>query len=79
MCAAVMSCFIFDEKIETTQLKEELSKPYREIQAKARIIAKVSQECKLEVNEEEYIQKLKWQLMETVYAWAQGRPFIEIW
>jgi ATP-dependent RNA helicase DOB1 len=79
MCAAVMSCFIFDEKIETTQLKEELSKPYREIQAKARIIAKVSQECKLEVNEEEYVQKLKWQLMETVYAWAQGRPFIEIW
>ncbi|QGI75275.1 probable ATP dependent RNA helicase [Fusarium fujikuroi] len=78
MCAAVMSCFIFDEKIETTQLKEELSKPYHEIQAKARIIAKVSQECKLEVNEEEYIQKLKWQLMETVYAWAQGRPFIEI-
>ncbi|EMT64718.1 rRNA-processing arch domain-containing protein [Fusarium oxysporum II5] len=78
MCAAVMSCFIFDEKIETTQLKEELSKPYREIQAKARIIAKVSQECKLEVNEEEYVQKLKWQLMETVYAWAQGRPFIEI-
>ncbi|KAF5538534.1 atp-dependent rna helicase dob1 [Fusarium mexicanum] len=78
MCAAVMSCFIFDEKIETTQLKEELNKPYREIQAKARIIAKVSQECKLEVNEEEYIQKLKWQLMETVYAWAQGRPFIEI-
>ncbi|KAF5611836.1 atp-dependent rna helicase dob1 [Fusarium subglutinans] len=78
MCAAVMSCFIFDEKIETTQLKEELSKPYREIQAKARIIAKVSQECKLEVNEEEYIQKLKWQLMETVYAWAHGRPFIEI-
>ncbi|KAF5619059.1 atp-dependent rna helicase dob1 [Fusarium sp. NRRL 52700] len=78
MCAAVMSCFIFDEKIETTQLKEELGKPYREIQAKARIIAKVSQECKLDVNEEEYIQKLKWQLMETVYAWAQGRPFIEI-
>ncbi|KAF5582925.1 atp-dependent rna helicase dob1 [Fusarium pseudocircinatum] len=78
MCAAVMSCFIFDEKIETTQLKEELDKPYREIKAKARIIAKVSQECKLEVNEEEYIQKLKWQLMETVYAWAQGRPFIEI-
>ncbi|KAM0351586.1 hypothetical protein ACHAPU_002594 [Fusarium lateritium] len=78
MCAAVVSCFIFDEKVETTALKEELSKPYREIQAKARIIAKVSQECKLDVNEEEYAQKLKWQLMETVYAWAQGRPFIEI-
>ena len=79
MCAAVMSCFIFDEKVEAPALKEELQKPYREIQAKARIIAKVSQECKLDVNEEEYVQKLKWQLMETVYTWAQGKPFIEIW
>ena len=78
-CAAVLSCFIFDEKVETQALKEDLQKPYREVQAKARIIAKVSQECKLDVNEEQYVQSLKWQLMETVYAWAQGRPFSEIW
>ncbi|GAO16194.1 uncharacterized protein UV8b_05594 [Ustilaginoidea virens] len=77
-CAAVLSCFIFDEKVETQALKENLQKPYREIQAKARIIAKVSQECKLNVNEEEYVTSLKWQLMETVYAWAQGKPFSEI-
>lgn len=77
-CAAVLSIFIFDEKVETAALKEDLQKPFREIQAKARIIAKVSQECKLDVNEEEYVQKLKWQLMETVYTWAQGRPFAEI-
>ncbi|KAF4119513.1 ATP-dependent RNA helicase DOB1 [Geosmithia morbida] len=54
-CAAVLSCFIFDEKVEAAALKEELQKPYREIQAKARIVAKVSQECKLDVNEEEYM------------------------
>ncbi|KAF4472017.1 atp-dependent rna helicase dob1 [Fusarium albosuccineum] len=78
MCAAVVSCFIFDEKVEAPALKEELQKPFREVQAKARIIAKVSQECKLDVNEEEYVQKLKWQLMETVFTWAQGRPFVEI-
>lgn len=78
-CAAVLSCFIFDEKVEAQALKEDLQKPYREIQAKARIIAKVSQECKLDVNEEEYVTSLKWQLMETVYAWAQGKPFSEIW
>ncbi|KAG6014904.1 hypothetical protein E4U43_006008 [Claviceps pusilla] len=77
-CAAVLSCFIFDEKVETQALKEELQKPFREIQAKARIIAKVSQECKMDVNEDEYIASLKWQLMETVYAWAQGKPFAEI-
>lgn len=78
-CAAVLSCFIFDEKVETAALKEELQKPYREVQAKARIIAKVSQECKLDVNEEEYVASLRWQLMETVHTWGQGKPFSEIW
>lgn len=78
-CAAVLSCFIFDEKVDTHALKEDLQKLYREILAKARIIAKVSQECKLDLNEETYIASLKWQLMETVYSWAQGRPFSEIW
>ncbi|KAJ4144356.1 hypothetical protein LMH87_003242 [Akanthomyces muscarius] len=77
-CASVLSCFIFDEKVEATALKEDLQKPFREVQAKARIVAKVSQECKLDVNEEEYVASLKWQLMETVFAWAQGRPFSEI-
>ncbi|UNI24654.1 RNA helicase [Purpureocillium takamizusanense] len=76
--ASILSCFIFDEKVETQALKEELQKPYREVLAKARIVAKVSQECKLDVNEEDYVQSLKWQLMETVYAWANGRPFSEI-
>ncbi|KAJ3481767.1 hypothetical protein NLG97_g7737 [Lecanicillium saksenae] len=77
-CASILSCFIFDEKVEATALKEDLQKPFREVQAKARIVAKVSQECKLDVNEEEYVASLKWQLMETVFAWAQGRPFSEI-
>lgn len=77
-CAAVLSVFIFDEKVETTPLKEELNKPYLEIQQQARVIAKVSAESKLDVNEEEYVQSLKWQLMETVYAWANGKPFGEI-
>jgi hypothetical protein len=42
-------------------------------------VAKVSAESKLEVNEDEYVQSLKWQLMETVMAWANGKPFAEIW
>lgn len=78
LCAAVLSVFIFDEKVETADLKEHLAKPFREIQAQARVIAKVSAESKLDVNEEEYVQSLKWQLMETVLAWANGRPFVEI-
>ncbi|SPO03299.1 probable ATP dependent RNA helicase [Cephalotrichum gorgonifer] len=78
MCAATLSCFVFDEKVNAAALPETLAKPYREIVAKARIVARVSQESKLDVDEDEYVEKLKWQLMETVLAWAQGKPFIEI-
>lgn len=78
-CAACLSCFIFEEKSqETPALKEELAKPFREIQAQARTIAKISQESKLPVNEEEYLQTFKHQLMEVVYAWSKGASFAQI-
>ncbi|KAK0669986.1 putative ATP dependent RNA helicase [Cercophora samala] len=76
--AAILSVFIFDEKVEAQELREELAKPFREVQAQAKIIAKVSAESKMDVNEEEYVNSLKFQLMETVMAWANGRPFAEI-
>ena len=79
LCAAVLSCFIFEEKSDAPALKEELAKPYREIQAKARTIAKIAQESKLPVVEEEYLQTFKYQLMEVVYSWAHGKSFAEIW
>ena len=79
MCAAVLSCFIFEEKSEAPPLKEELARPFREIQAKARQIAKVSQESKLPLVEDEYVTTFKYQLMEVVYAWAHGKSFAEIW
>lgn len=79
LCAAVLSCFIFEEKAESPALKEELARPFREVQAKARMIAKVSQESKLPVNEDEYLQTFKYQLMEVVYSWAHGTSFAEIW
>ncbi|KAI4162585.1 MAG: hypothetical protein LQ342_003816 [Letrouitia transgressa] len=79
LVASILSCFIFEEKAESPALKEELAKPFRELQAKARMIAKVSQESKLPVNEDEYLQTFKYQLMEVVHAWAHGKPFVEIW
>lgn len=79
-CAACLSCFIFEEKSnEAPPLKEGLQKAYREIQSQARVIAKISQESKLPVNEEEYLQSFKHELMEVVYAWAKGASFAEIW
>lgn len=78
MCAAVLSCFIFEEKSEAAALKEELAAPFRQIQAKARTIAKVSQESKLAIVEDEYISSIRWQLMTVVYDWSKGKSFAEI-
>ncbi|CAG7930396.1 unnamed protein product [Penicillium olsonii] len=78
--AAVMSCFVFEEKVkEAPPLeKEELSKPLKEIHSQARMIAKVSQESKMAVNEDEYVQSFHWELMDVVFAWTQGRSFADI-
>ncbi|KAF2833537.1 antiviral helicase [Ophiobolus disseminans] len=78
-CAACLSCFIFEEKSnDVPALKEELAKPYREIQQQARVIAKISQESKLTVNEDEYIKSFKYELMDVVFAWSKGATFAQI-
>ncbi|KAH0566228.1 ATP-dependent RNA helicase mtr4 [Trichoglossum hirsutum] len=79
LCAAVLTCFICEEKSKkSTQLREELQKPFLDIRTQAKLIAKVSQESKLKVNEEEYVQKFRPDLMEVVLVWAQGASFAEI-
>ena len=79
-CAAVMSMFVFDEKVQNApKLTPDLDKAMIEVQKQARIIAKVSTECKLPLNEDEYVQTFKWQLMPVIYAWATGKSFGEIW
>lgn len=79
-CAAVLSAFIFEEKSdESPALSEELAKPFREIQAQARIVAKISMESKVLVNEEEYLNTFKSELMEVVFAWTKGASFADIW
>lgn len=79
--AAVISVFVFEEKTKETPAltRDELAKPLKEIQSQARIVAKVSQESKLAVNEDEYVQSFHWELMEVIYAWSNGSTFAEIW
>lgn len=79
--AAVVSVFVFEEKVKEAPplSKDELAKPLKEIQSQARIIAKVSQESKMAVNEDEYVQSFHWELMEVVYDWAHGKSFADIW
>lgn len=76
---AVLSCFVFDEKVDAkAKLQEELSAPLRLMQETARRIAKVANECKMNLDEEEYVGKFKPELMDVVFAWCQGAKFSQI-
>jgi ATP-dependent RNA helicase DOB1 len=79
-CAACLSCFIFEEKSkEAPSLREDLATPFRKIQEKARHIVKISQDAKMPLNEDEYTQSFKCELMEVVYQWCKGASFADIW
>ncbi|CAE7136144.1 unnamed protein product [Rhizoctonia solani] len=78
-CAALLSCFVFTEKSEqSTKLKEELAGPLRTLQEIARRIAKVAKESKMPVDEEEYVQSFKVELMDAVLQWCRGAKFVDI-
>ncbi|OLL22909.1 ATP-dependent RNA helicase mtr4 [Neolecta irregularis DAH-3] len=78
-CAALLSVVVFQEKTDTVpKLKDDLAGPVRILQETARRIAKVSQESKLNIIEEEYVNSFKTGLIEVVSAWATGSTFAQI-
>ena len=44
--------------------------PFRQVQEVARKIATVENECKLDIDVDEYVDKFKWELMNVVHSWA---------
>ncbi|KAI1289648.1 ATP-dependent RNA helicase mtr4 [Halotydeus destructor] len=76
---ALLSCFVFEEKAEEMpKLTEELAQPLRVMRELAKRIATVSREAKLSLDEQEYIQKFKPQLMDVVYSWSKGATFAQL-
>ncbi|CAE8583613.1 unnamed protein product, partial [Polarella glacialis] len=76
---ALCSCLVFDEKSEdpiTNNL--ELMKAFETCKGIARNVAEVMLENKIPIDVEEYVQKLKPQLMDVVLGWLEGKKFYEI-
>nr|XP_021192448.2 exosome RNA helicase MTR4 [Helicoverpa armigera] len=77
--AALVSCFVCDENSSQASASgEELRGVLRQLQEYARRIAKVSQDAKMDVDEDEYVGKFKCTLMDVVLAWAKGASFLQI-
>lgn len=78
-CVSLLSTFVCDEKSsEAPRSAEELSGPLRQMQDLARRIAKISNECKLDLDEENYVERFKPFLMDVVLAWCKGASFLSI-
>ncbi|KAJ1663298.1 ATP-dependent RNA helicase mtr4 [Coemansia sp. RSA 1813] len=77
---SLLSCFVFQEKTngDPPKLKDDLAVPLRVMQESARQIAQTSNECKLRINEEEYVESFKPELMDVVNAWCRGAKFSQI-
>ncbi len=77
--AAILSCFVCDEKSnDMPKLTETLSGPLRQMQEMARRIAKVSKECKIELDEDLYVEAFRPHMMDIVHEWCKGASFLQI-
>ncbi|KAJ2845946.1 ATP-dependent RNA helicase mtr4, partial [Coemansia brasiliensis] len=77
---SLLSCFVFQEKTsgDPPQLQDDLAVPLRIMQESARKIAQTANECKLQINEEEYVSMFRSELMDVVNAWCKGAKFSQI-
>jgi ATP-dependent RNA helicase DOB1 len=76
--AALLSCFICQEKGNTPKLVEVLGGCLRTMQGFAKRIAQATKESLIEIDEDEYVDSFKPQMMDVVYSWIQGKSFNEI-
>lgn len=78
-CVSVLSCFVCQEKGDDDQKpRNELLQSLEILRESARRVAKISQESKLFLNENDYVDRFHTTLMDVVYLWATGAPFSSI-
>ncbi|KAJ9072343.1 ATP-dependent RNA helicase mtr4 [Entomophthora muscae] len=79
--AALLSVFVFDDKVDVNselQINKKLEEPFKIVKDHARNFAKVSTECKLDLDPEDYASQLSPHLINAVYAWSRGASFAEV-
>jgi len=76
---AAASCFVWQEKgLSNPKLPEELVGPFGAVREAARRVAKVSAECKVPLEVEEYVEGFRPDLMESTAAWLRGARFADV-
>mmetsp|Transcript_7777 Transcript_7777/g.11122 ORF Transcript_7777/g.11122 Transcript_7777/m.11122 type:complete len:1174 (+) Transcript_7777:54-3575(+) len=83
-CVALLSCMTFDERLKSDDedpasgLKGFLARPFYKLLETARMVAKSAIACKMEIDEDEFVNQFNPGLMEAVFAWCKGAKFVEV-
>ena len=73
---SVLSVLVFQEKGDPYEnLSPELLVPYNKVMSEVRKIARVSSECDIQIDEQNFAKQFSCGLMQTMYQWAMGHEF----
>jgi ATP-dependent RNA helicase DOB1 len=90
MLVATVSCLVWKEKTggkggkdgngkkQGMNASEEVFSAHSNVKDAARKVYKQQLECKLKIDVEDSIERLRWDLMEVMLAWCKGNTFSEI-
>eukprot|EP00803_Ostreobium_quekettii_P000360 evm.model.scf_2577.3 EVM.evm.TU.scf_2577.3 scf_2577:12172-20282(+) len=76
--AAVVSCFVCEDvrnKSKANKVESAMSRLFQVVQGAARRVARVCSDCKLPINEGEFLGRFRPDLMEATLAWSNGAKF----
>lgn len=78
--SALLSCMVHQAKTDESapSLPAELQGPFRQLQDAARHVARVSEEAKIAIEVEEYVNSFTASMMEATFAWSKGAKFSEV-
>eukprot|EP01031_Cornospumella_fuschlensis_P034803 gene34803-42147_t len=81
---AILSCLVHKEPSQdsssssTPKIRADMQKPFRQLQAVAKEVAKVCVEVRLFAEEQEFVDGFVPTLVDVAYAWASGSKFSEV-
>ncbi|RYH22910.1 RNA helicase [archaeon] len=81
---AILSCLVHKEPNQdsssgsTPRIRPDMQKPFRQLQAVAKEVAKVCVEVRLFAEEQEFVDGFVPTLVDVAYAWASGAKFSEV-
>eukprot|EP01083_Nonionella_stella_P263528 895114_1 len=77
---AVLSCLLEHEKVKTKsgEFNPKLQNCFQKIKDAAALVLRVTQESRIEIDEDKFLEGFRDDMMEICHAWCSGKPFIDV-